>query len=331
MKTTATRRLASRALLAMAMALATGTAPAQTAAFPNKPVRILMPFAPGGASDVMTRQVAELLSRIWKQPVLVENKTGAAGIIAADAVSKAEADGHTVLLTVTAFVQAPGLYGKAGYDPIKDFVPVAQVATMPLAFVVHPALPAKNLAEFVALAQAKPGTLAYGSFGTGSAGHLYMEILKDAAGMDLIHVPYKGEALEINDLIGMQIPSAIVSVPGARPHAVAGKIRPLAVTGTQRAAQLPDVPTFAEAGFRDPGLASIGWYGMLLPAKTPRDVVEKFSRDLNKVLSDPELRKRMQDYGINLTGTTPDEFATIIRNDLARWIKVIQDKKIKAD
>lgn len=331
MNARSTRRIAVHAMLAGALALAAGATTAQVAAFPSKPVRILMPFAPGGTSDVMTRQIAERLGKMWQQPVIVENKVGASGIVAADAAAKSEADGHTVLMTVTAFVQAPALYGKASYDPVKDFAPVSQVGTMPLAFVVNPSVPAKTLAEFIELAKAKPGTMAYGSFGTGSAGHLYMEILKDAAKVDLMHVPYKGEAPEVTDLIGMQIPSAIISVPGAKRYAAAGKLRPLAVTGSSRAPQLPDVPTFAEAGYRDPGLQSIGWYGMLLPAKTPREVVEKFSRDLNKVLADPELRKRMLDYGISLTGTTPDAFAAIIRSDQARWTEVIHDKKIKAD
>lgn len=321
----------ARVLAAGALGLWACTAPAQPSNFPQKPVKIVLPFAAGGASDVMARLIADRLGKLWQQPVIVENKTGASGIVAAEAVTRAEPDGYTALLTVTALVQAPALYGKASYDPIKDLSPVSQVATMPVTLAVSPSVPAKTLNEFLALARAKPGHYSYGSFGTGSAGHLYMEILKDAANVDILHVPYKGEMPAINDLLSGQVSAVIVSVPGARPFANSGKLLPVAVTGTVRTQQLPDTPTFVESGFRDLGLESIGWYGMLLPAKTPREVTDKFSADLNKVLADPDLKKRMAEYGINLTGTTPAAFAEIVKSDSARWTKVIREKHIKAD
>ncbi|QKH36887.1 tripartite tricarboxylate transporter substrate binding protein [Achromobacter pestifer] len=326
----AIRSAAAAAFLTATSALVAGAAAAQTS-FPQKPVKIILPFSPGGASDVLARQIAEDLRKTWKQPVIVENRTGASGILAADAVAKADPDGYTALLTVTALVQTPSLYEKPSYDPIKDFAPVSQVGTMPLAFVVSAASPIKTLGEFIAAARAKPNDVSYGSFGIGSAGHLYLELLQDAAKIRLIHVPYKGETPTLQDLIGGQISGAIVSVPGAKPMADAGKIRALAVTGESRTAQLPEVPSFAEAGYSGVGLESIGWYGLLLPAKTPPEVVDKFSRDLNAVLKQPDFRQRMQTYGIKLTGTTPAEFSEIIKSDYARWTKVIRDNNIKAN
>lgn len=325
-----TYRQVARFWGAGALTLWACTALAQPSNFPQKPVKIVLPFAPGGASDVMARMIADRLSKFWRQPVLVDNRTGASGIVATEAVIRAAPDGYTALLTVTSLVQAPALYGKA-YDPIKDLSPVAQVATMPLAFAISPSIPAKTLNEFLALVRAKPGHYSYGSFGTGSAGHLYMEILKDATNMDILHVPYKGEMPAINDLIGGQISAAIISVPTAKPFASNGKLLPVAVTGSERTHQLPDTPSFVESGFRDLGLESIGWYGVLLPSKTPVEITNKFSADLNKVLAEPDLQKRMAEYGIKLTGTTPAAFAEIVKGDSIRWTKVIRDKNIKAD
>lgn len=291
----------ARILGAGVFTLWTCTALAQADSFPQKPVKLVMPFAAGGASDVMARMIADRLSKRWKQPVLVENRTGASGIVATEAVTRSAPDGYTALLTVTSLVQAPALYGKVSYDPIKDLSPVSQVATMPLAFVISPSIPAKTLNEFLALVRAKPGQYSYGSFGTGSAGHLYMEILRDAAHVDMLHIPYKGEMPAINDLIGGQISAAIIAAPTAKPFAASGKLLPVAVTGSERTHQLPDTPTFVESGFRDLGLESIGWYGLLLPSRTPAEITSKFSADLNQVLAEPDLQKRMAEYGIKLT------------------------------
>lgn len=317
------------ALAAMAVIVAQA-ASAQTA-FPQKPVKIILPFAAGGASDVLTRQIAEGLRKIWQQPMIVDNRPGASGMIAIDIATKAEPDGYTAVLTTTAMVQAPVINGKTGFDPLKDLAPVSQVGTMPLAFVVRADSPLKSLADYVALAKATPGKVSYGSFGVGSAGHLYLELLQDAAKIQLLHAPYKGEQPTFTDLIGGQIDAAIVSVPGAKPLVDGHKLRALAVTGSQRTQQLPDTPSFPEAGFRDVGLESIGWYGILLPSKTPRDVIEKFSRDLNTVLSQVEFKEKMKNYGIDITGTTPEGFSNIIKSDYARWGKVIREKNIKAN
>jgi tripartite-type tricarboxylate transporter receptor subunit TctC len=202
---------------------------------------------------------------------------------------------------------------------------------MPLAFGVNPSIPAKTLGEFVALARAHPGKYSVGSFGSGSAGHLYMEILKDSAKIDITHVPYKGEQPALTDLIGGQISSVIISAPGAAPFANSGKLVPLAVTGSTRTQQLPNTPTFVEAGFKEPGLESTSWYGMFLPARTPKAVVDKFSRDLRTVLANPEIKRRMQEYGITMTGTTQQELAETMKADSVRWTRVIREKNIQAN
>lgn len=331
MKSRFTRRLACGALLAGTIALAAGNAFAQTTNFPQRPVKLLAPFPAGGSSDVMLRQIAEGLHKLWNQPVVVEPKPGAAGILVGDALARAEPDGHTAMLHVSGMVYLPALHAKIPFDPLTDFAPVSQVATMPLVFATHPSVPAKTLKEFVALAKAQPGKLNFGSFGTGSAGHLYMEILKDAANIDILHVPYKGEAPELTDLIGGQISSAILSLPGSVPYANSGKLIPLAVTGPTRAQQLPNTPTFVEGGFNEPVLESVSWYGIFLPAKTPKAIVDKFSRDLRTVLASPELKQRMQAYGMTLTGSTPEALAELMKTDSARWTKVIRDNNIKVN
>lgn len=326
-----TQRLAQQTLMAGAIALATVSAFAQATDFPQKPVKIIAPFAVGGSSDVMLRQIADGLRELWKQPVIVEPKPGASGILAGDTVAKAAPDGYTAMLHVSGIVLLPALHAKVPFDPLTDFAPVAQVATMPLVFATHPAVPAKTLAEFVALAKAQPGKYNFGSFGAGSAGHLYMEILKDVAKIDITHIPYKGEVPAMTDLLGGQIFSAILSLPGSVPHANSGKLVPLAITGPTRAQQLPNTPTFVEAGFREPGLESISWFGIFLPAKTPKAIVDKFSRDLRTVLAKPELKQRMQEYGMTMTGSTPEALTELMKTDSARWTKVIRDNNIKVN
>lgn len=313
-----------------ALATACGAVLAQSDSFPSKPVKIVAPFAAGGSSDVMMRAIGERLSKIWQQPVIIENKPGASGAVAADSVARAEPDGYTVLLAVTAFVQVPHL-SKVSYDALKDFAPVSQLATLPMLFAVNPSVPAKNLSEFVALARAKPGELAFGSFGAGSAGHLYMEMFQDAAKIKLLHVPYKGERPALSDLMGGQIAAVMMGAAGSANYITSGKLVPLAVTGPVRSDQAPDTPTFPEAGYTGAGLEALGWLGLFVPSNTPRANVEKMSRDVGTVLSQPDLRKRMQEFGFTMTGTSPAAFSTIVRNDYARWGRVIRERNIKID
>ncbi|MHA7598456.1 Bug family tripartite tricarboxylate transporter substrate binding protein [Alicycliphilus sp. T452] len=298
--------------------------------FPHKTIKIVTPYAAGGSSDAMTRQIAEQLSKLWHQPVVVENKTGAAGMIAAEAVAKSEPDGYTILMGTNALMLVPALYGsKASFDPIKSFTPVSEVGTLGFVFAVGPTVPAKNLAEFVALAKSSPGKYAYASFGSGSTGHVLMEMFKDAAGIDLIHVPYKGEAPAITEVIGGHIPSLILSVPGSVSYVKAGKLVPLAVNGPTRARQLPDTPTFGEAGYK--GFEPMSWFGMLLPAKTSPAIVQKFNQGLNQVLANPDLNNRMAEYGISLRGSTPEQLAALMKSDMERFTKVIREKNIRTE
>ena len=306
-----------------------GTAMAQ-GAFPSKSVRLVVPYPAGGATDVLARAIADGLGKVWKRPVVVENRPGASGMIGAEAVARAEPDGYTALLTITTLVQAPSLYTKAPFDPVKDFAPVSELGTTNLVFAINSsAVPATSLKEFIALVRAKPRHYSFGSYGTGSSGHLYGEIFNESANLDMIHVSYKGEAPELNDLLGGQVPAAVISVMGAKPHAASGRLRALAVTGASRSPKLPDVPTFKESGVS--GMDSLGWFGLLLPAATPRPIVEKFSADGNKVLADPTVRTRMNDMGVILTGSTPDAFAQTVQADYARWGKVIRTHNIRLD
>ena len=327
-----TRRKALQQIGAGALAaggLGLGLSPARADAFPAKPVRLVVPYPAGGATDVLARAIAEPLGKMWQRPIVVENRPGASSMIGADAVAKADADGHTALLTITTLVQAPSLYAKAPFDPVRDFAPVSNLGTTSLVFAVHNSVPATTLAEFIALVKSRPRQFNYGSYGTGSSGHLYCEVFNEAAGLDMTHVSYKGEAPELNDLLGGQIPAAIISVMGARPHVATGRLRALAVTGPARAPQLPDVPTFRESGIA--GMDSMGWFGLLLPAAAPRPVIEKFSSDVNRVLAMPAVRARMNDMGVVLAGSTPDAFAETMRSDYARWGKVIRTRNIRLD
>ncbi|MFC4521331.1 tripartite tricarboxylate transporter substrate binding protein [Cupriavidus pinatubonensis] len=305
-----------------------GSAMAQ-ATFPSKSVRLVVPYPAGGATDVLARAIADGLGKAWKRPVVVENRPGASSMIGSEVVARAEPDGYTALLTITTLVQAPSLYTKAPFDPVKDFAPVSELGTTNLVFAVNGAVPATNLKEFIALVRAKPKQYSFGSYGTGSSGHLYGEIFNETAKLDMIHVSYKGEAPELNDLLGGQVPSAVISVMGAKPHNASGRLRALAVTGASRSPQLPDVPTFKEAGIA--GMDSLGWFGLLLPAATPRAIIEKFSADVNKVLADPAVRARMNELGVILTGSTPDAFAQTVQSDYVRWGKVIRTHNIRLD
>jgi tripartite-type tricarboxylate transporter receptor subunit TctC len=298
--------------------------------FPARTVRMVVPFPAGGATDVLARALAEGLGKQWKRPVVVENRPGASGMLGAEVVARAEADGYTALLTITPLVQAPSLYARAPYDPVKDFAAVSELGTTNLVFAVNTnAVPATSLKDFIALVRARPKQFSYGSFGAGSSGHLYGEVFNEAARIDMLHVSYKGEAPELNDLLGGQVPAAVISVMGAKPHVATGRLRALAVTGTARAPQLPDVPTFREAGIE--GMDAMGWFGLLLPAATPRPIVEKFSADVNRVLAQPDVRKRMNELGVILTGSTPDAFAQTIQADYVRWGKVIRTRNIRLD
>lgn len=314
-----------RLFLLAAATLFAATAHAQS--WPAKPVKFVMPSPPASSPDRYTRYLAERLSQKWGVPVVVENKPGATAMIGTEYVAKQPADGYTLLSTFTSFVQAPILFPNAPYDPEKDFVPVTQTMLAEVIMEVRADASYKTFAEIIAAA--KTGKLSYGSFGNGSSFHIYGEAVKRAMGVDMTHVPYKGEALILTDLLGGQINVGFNSIGTALPQIKAGKIRPIALVGSSRSKALPDVPTFPELGV--PKLSGGAWFGIFAPAGTPRPVVEKISADINGLLNTPEMQKWLRDQGLEPTGMTPGEFSQFIKSDLAKWRQLIGELGIKAN
>lgn len=310
--------------LALLLALACSGAFAQ--GYPNKSVRIIVPFAPGGATDIVTRIVAQKLTDVWGQSVIVENRSGAGGNIGGEAAAKSTPDGYTLFMTSGSIVTANQyIYKKMAFDPAKDLMPITNVASGPQVIVVNPSFPAKTLKEFIAAARAKPGALNFGHAGIGTQTHLAAENFLFAANLNVISIPYKGEGPAMTDLVANQINMATVNMPGAIGFINQGKLRALAVTGKQRSPQLPDVPAAAETL---PGFENIGWFGLMAPAGTPKEVVDKVYRDTAKILDTTEMRARFYVLGMVPVGNTPAQFADAIREESARWAKVVRERKI---
>ena len=295
-------------------------------AYPSKPVKIVVPFAAGGATDVIARQLAQKLTEAWGQSVVVENRAGAGGNIGADVVAKSPADGYTLLMTSGSIVTAnPYIYKNMGFDPAKDLAPVTNVASGPQIIVVANALPVKDLKEFFEYAKANPGKVNFGSAGVGTQTHLAGENLAYAAGVNLTHVPYKGEAAALTDLIGGQIQMVPSNFAAALPHIQAGRVRALAVTSRERHSQLPDVPAAAEFL---PGFVNDGWWGLMVPTGTPREVVERVQKDSAKILHSEDFKAKFAQQGMAPVGNTPAELAAAIREEAARWAKVIKERNL---
>jgi len=320
-------------LIATALAWSAGTSLAQTpATWPTKTVKIIMPSLPAGSPDRVTRMVAEKLSVRWGQPVVVEYKPGATTVIGTDFVARAPADGYTLLSTFTSLVQAPALLPKVPWDPERDFTPIVQFIRSEVILLVRSDSPYKTLGEFIAgakTAKSNGAPLNYASFGNASSFHIYGEALKRGAGIDLTHIPYKGEAASIVDLIGGQVVSSFNSIGTAMPHIKSGRVRPLALVGSVRSKVLPEVPTFAEAGVAK--LDTSGWFGMLAPAGTPRSIVDKIANDTAQILALPEVTETLRGQGLEPTGLGPDAFARFLHEDLLRWKSLTQELGIKAD
>ena len=323
-----TRRFALRQVAAVTAALVLGAAasPALAQAWPAKPVRIVVPFAPGGSTDVVARMVAQKLTALWGQTVVVENRAGAGGNVGADVVAKAPADGYTLLMASGSITINPHLYKNMPFDTKKDLMPISNVASGPMLVVVPDGSPAKTLKDLVAMAKAKPGALNFGSAGVGSQVHLAAENLADAAGIDISHVPYKGEALAFTDLIGGQTQFMVGNFSAASALLGKNRLRALAVTGKQRQPQLPDVPTAIEAGL--PGFENYGWFGLLAPAGTPADIVAKVQRDTAKVLAETETKARLYVQGMTALASTPAEFGKQMDAELVRWGTVAKNRKL---
>jgi len=294
--------------------------------YPAKPVRIIVPFAPGGATDIVTRLLAQKLTETWGQSVIVENRSGAGGNIGGEAAARSTPDGYTLFMTSGSIVTANQyIYKKMSFDPAKDLIPITNVASGPQVIVVNPNFPAKTLKEFIAAARAKPGALNFGHAGIGTQTHLAAENFLHAANLNVISIPYKGEGPAMTDLIANQINMVTANIPGAIGSINQGKLRALAVTGKQRSPQMPDVPTVAETL---PGFENIGWFGLMAPAATPKDVLDKIYRDTAKILDTTEMRARFYVLGMVPVGNTPAQFADAIREESALWAKVVRERKI---
>lgn len=314
--------------LAGGLGAALGPAFAQ-AKYPSKAIRMIIPFTPGGSADILGRAIGHELTTAWGQSVVPENIAGAGGSIGADRVAKAAGDGYTLLMGhVGTLAITPGLYPKLPYDPIKSFTPIAWVARVPNVLVVHPSLPVKDLASFIAYAKANPGKINYSSGGNGSAAHMTMAYLAQQTGIDMQHVPYKGTAPAVNDLVAGQVQALFTGIPAVLAQLRAGQIKALAVSSPQRSAILPDVPTVAEAaaaGIPVPGFEADQWYGVVGPARMPADVVARINAQINASLKSPAILERLQNEGAQPMPSSPAVFAELIAKDLARWGKVIKD------
>jgi tripartite-type tricarboxylate transporter receptor subunit TctC len=321
------RTLARYGLAALAALALAGASFAQ--GYPTKPVRLIVPFPPGGGTDNLGRLVAQKLGEALGQQVTVENRPGAGTIIGTEAAAKAPPDGYTLLMAQTATGINPSIYPKLPYDTLRDFVPVVLVATAPTLLVVNPQVPAKNLQELLALAHAKPGTLNFPSGGNGTSPHMAGEFFKSLTGAKLVHVPYKGGGPAITDLLGGQVQLMFDTMPSIMPHVKAGKLRPIALAAPARSPELPEVPTFAESGLA--AFEADAWYGIFAPAGTPREIVDRINAEVNKILSAPDVRERMKGLGADPVGKSPEFFGEFVRAEIAKWAKVVKEAGIKLE
>ena len=313
--------------LAAATLLAAG---AVGAAYPERPVRLVVPFPAGGGADFMARALAQRLSAQLGQPVVLDHRAGAGGTIAAEVVAGAAPDGYTLVFgTVGTHAINATLYARLRYDPVKDFAPVSLTHLAPRVLVVHPSVPARTVAELIALAKAKPGELTFGSAGSGGTNHLSGELFKSMAGIDLVHVPYKGSAPASIDLLGGRITMVFDSIVAWGDHIKAGKVRALGVTSPRRSAALPDVPTIAESGLA--GFDVANWLGVLAPAGTPKEVIARLNAEIKVAMADPEMQRQLVAAGIDPTYSTPEAFAELIRADIAKWAKIVKASGARAD
>ena len=303
-------------------------APAQT--FPWKPVKIVVPFPPGGFNDVLGRTLAQEFQKTWNQPVVVDNRPGGNTIIGSDIVAKSAPDGHTLLVVALPFSVLPSLFaGKLPFDAQRDFAPVSLAAGSPNMLVVNPSLPVNNVQELIALAKAQPGRLTYASAGNGTSNHVSAEYFKMLTGTDMLHIPYKGSAPSVADVIGGQVNMLFDNVPNVIQQVKAGRLKPLAVTSTKRSFQAPEVPTMQEAGVPDYEVNV--WFGLLTTAGTPPDVVAKLNAETVRVLNLPEVRERFRTLGVEVIASSPEQFAQHLKSEIAKWGMVVREAKIRVD
>lgn len=313
----------------IAAAAATFASGAIAQSYPAKPIRLVVPYAPGGGVDIIARATAQELTKRLGQQIIVDNRTGAGGNIGSDTVAKAPPDGHTLLMASPANTINPSLYAKMPYDPLRDLIPIALIGSVPSVMVANPSLPVQDIKQLIALAKAKPGALTYGSGGSGSTEHLAGEMFKSFARIDLLHVPYKGGAQVMIDLIGGQVALMFSNQLGVLPHIKGGKLKALGVASAERSTALPDVPTFAEAGFPDFKVSV--WWGVMGPAGMPKEIVNRLNREIVAGLSSPEMGGRLQTMSAQPIGGTPEQFAAFFAAETKRWAPIVKASGAKAD
>lgn len=295
--------------------------------YPTRAVRLVVPFAAGGSTDIVARVLAQKLNETWGQPVLVDNRAGGSTVIGTDIVAKAPPDGHTLLVTPAPFTIVPSLTTKLPYDPHKDFEPVTLINTTPLVVVVHPGVPAKSIKELVALAKSRPGALNFGSSGSGGSNHLAGELFNALAGVKMVHVPYKGNAPALTDLVGGHIDLVFNGLTSALPLIKSGKLRPLGITSLKRAGALPEVPTVDEQGLK--GFQAVAWNGLTAPARTPKEVIAKLNADVVRVIRSPELVEKLRAEGSDPVGSSVADYSAFLRDEMAKWAKIIKFANVK--
>ncbi len=316
-----------RTALLLAIAAACIATPALSQTYPGKPVRIMAPFSPGGPVDITARILAQKLGESFGQPVVVENRAGASGMIGAEQVAKSAPDGLTLLANASIHVIVPSLFSKMTYDPIRDFIPVTVVSSSPLMLVVTPALPVKSVREFIALAKARPGDLSFGSSGPGSSTHLTAELLKSVTRTNMVHIPYKGQGQAITDVITGQIQFMFNSPSAVGEFIKAGRLRTLGITSAKRLPQWPDLPTFAESGYKD--MVTGSWYGIWVPAKTPQAIVSRLNSEIVRIVNLPDVHQRIIDLGGEPVANSSAEFDAFQKAEMARWAKIVKQAGIQ--
>jgi tripartite-type tricarboxylate transporter receptor subunit TctC len=306
------------------------TAPVSAQSYPTKPIRFIVPFAPGGSTDTLARTLGQKLTDALGQQVVIDNRAGGNGNIGMGIVAHAAADGHTLLLGYIANLGiGPSLFANLPFDPVRDYAPITQLAVSPNIFVAHPSVPAKTFKEFIAYAKANPRKINFASAAVASLGHLAGELLNTAAGIEMQHVPYKGSGQAVIDLLAGQVQVMFSGMSSVMPHIKGGKLRPLAVTGAQRSPAAPEVPTIAESGF--PGFEAAAWYGVLAPAGTPKAVIVRLHDEIVRALKMPDVKERLENVGFELVGGTPDEFGAYIQSEIKKWAKVVKASGVKAE
>jgi tripartite-type tricarboxylate transporter receptor subunit TctC len=297
--------------------------------YPHKPIRIIVPFPPGGPSDMQARLVGAKLTEAWGQATVIDNRGGANGIIGIELAAKADPDGHTLVLVTAGMAVQPSLYPQLPYDPVRDFALITRITSGPGIMVVNPSLPVLSVSELIAYARARPDKVFYGSAGNGAPSHLAVELLKVMTQVDIVHVPYKGMAPAITDLVAGQLQLSIPTMPAGLPLARAGKLRALAVTGAQRSPAAPELPTAAEAGV--PGYQASNWYGIAAPVKTPRAIITRLNQELGRIMVAPDVREKLLNVGMDPAASTPEQFADFMKSEIGKWARVVKIAGIRVD